>query len=122
MTEQTVSPEISSDDRLWAALGYPIGIIALIMLLIEGKKDRPFIKFHAVQALALTVALIIIEIVVNILDAVLSRLHLGICGLVGCFLPILWKLLFWPGILAIQGKYFDIPVVTKFLRGQHWIP
>jgi uncharacterized membrane protein len=122
MTEQTVSPEISSDDRLWAALGYPIGIIALIMLLIEGKKDRPFIKFHAVQALALTVALIIIEIVVNILDAVLSRLHLGICGLVGCFLPILWLLLFWPGILAFQGKYFDIPVVTKFLRGQHWIP
>ena len=122
MTEQTVSPEISSDDRLWAALGYPIGIIALIMLLIEGKKDWPFIKFHAVQALALTVALIIIEIVVNILDAVLSRLHLGICGLVGCFLPILWLLLFWPGILAFQGKYFDIPVVTKFLRGQHWIP
>ena len=121
MTEQTVSPEISSDDRLWAALGYPIGIIALIMLLIEGKKDRPFIKFHAVQALALTVALIIIEIVVNILDAVLSRLHLGICGLVGCFLPILWLLLFWPGILAFQGKYFDVPVVTKFLRGQHWI-
>jgi hypothetical protein len=33
----------------------------------------------------------------------------------------LWLLLFWPGILAFQGKYFDIPMVTKFLRGQHWI-
>jgi uncharacterized membrane protein len=121
MTQQPVPVEISSDDRLWAALGYPIGIIALIMLFIEGKKDRPFIKFHAVQALALTIAVIIIEIVVNILDAVLSRLHLGICGLLGCFLPILWLLLFWPGILAFQGKYFDIPLLTNFLRGQHWI-
>jgi uncharacterized membrane protein len=121
MTQQPVTPEITSDDKLWAALGYPIGIIALIMLFIEGKKDRPFIKFHAVQALALTVALIIIEIVVNILQAVLSHLSAGICGLVGCVLPVLWLLLFWPGILAFQGKYFDIPMVTKFLRGQHWI-
>lgn len=121
MTQQPVPPEITSDDRLWAALGYPIGIIALIMLFIEGKKDRPFIKFHAVQALALTVALVIIEIVVNVLDAILSRLHLGICGLVGCFLPILWLLLFWPAILAFQGKYFDIPILTKFLRGRHWV-
>jgi uncharacterized membrane protein len=121
MNQQPVTPEITSDDKLWAALGYPIGIIALIMLFIEGKKDRPFIKFHAVQALALTVALIVIEIVVNILDAVLSHLHLGICGLVGCFLPILWLLLFWPGILAYQGKYFNIPLLTNFLRGQHWI-
>ena len=121
MTQQPVTPEITSDDKLWAALGYPIGIIALIMLFIQGKKDRPFIKFHAVQALALTVALIVIEIVVNILEVALRHVRLGICGLVGCFLPILWLLLFWPAILAFQGKYFDIPLVTNFLRGQHWI-
>jgi uncharacterized membrane protein len=121
MTQQSVTPEITSDDKLWAALGYPIGIIALIMLFIEGKKDRPFIKFHAVQALALTVILIVIEILVNILQAVFRHVSLGICGLVGCVLPVLWLLLFWPGILAFQGKYFDIPMVTRFLRGQHWI-
>ena len=121
MTQVPINSEITSDDRLWAALGYPIGIIALIMLFIQGKKDRPFIKFHAVQALALTVILIVIEIVVNILQVAFRHVSLGICGLVGCVLPILWLLLFWPGILAFQGKYFDIPVVTKFLRGQHWI-
>jgi len=72
----------------------------------RGKKERSFIKFHAIQALALTVALIIIEIVVNILEAVLRHVSLGICGLVGCFLPILWLLLFWPGILAFPGQVF----------------
>jgi uncharacterized membrane protein len=121
MTQQPVPPEITSDDKLWAALGYPIGIIALIMLFIQGKKDRPFIKFHAVQALALTVVFVVVDIVIRILQVVFSHITLGICGLVGCIIPVLWLLLFWPGILAFQGKYFDIPFVTKFLRGQHWI-
>jgi uncharacterized membrane protein len=121
MTQQPVTPEITSDDKLWAALGYPIGIIALIMLFIQGKKDRPFIKFHAVQALALTVVFVVVDIVIRILQIVFRHITLGICGLVGCVIPILWLLLFWPGILAFQGKYFDIPFVTKFLRGQHWI-
>jgi uncharacterized membrane protein len=121
MTQAPINPEITSDDKLWAALGYPIGIIALVMLFVEGKKDRPFIKYHAVQALALTVLLIVIEILVNIFQAVFRNTALGICGLVGCVLPILWLLLFWPGILAYQGKYFNIPVVTNFLRSQHWI-
>ena len=121
MTQAPINPEITSDDKLWAALGYPIGIIALIMLFVEGKKNRPFIKFHAVQALSLTVLLILIEILVNIFQAVFRNTDVGICGLVGCVLPILWLLLFWPGILAYQGKYFNIPMVTNFLRGQHWI-
>ena len=121
MTQVPINSEITSDDKLWAALGYPIGIIALIMLFVEGKKDRPFIKFNAVQALSLTVLLIVIEILVNIFQAVFRNTAVGICGLVGCVLPILWLLLIWPGILAYQGKYFNIPLVTNFLRGQHWI-
>ena len=121
MTQEPVNSEITSDDKLWAALGYPIGIIALIMLFVQGKKDRPFIKFHAVQALALFVAWIVIDIVINILQVAFRHTAIGICGLVGCVIPILWLLLFWPAILAFQGKYFDIPVLTKFLRNQHWI-
>jgi len=109
MTQQSMDSNITSDDKLWAALGYPIFIIALIMLFVEGKKNRPFIKFHAVQALALNVVLWIVVIVLNFIPVV------------RCISPILWLLLFWPAILAYQGKYFEVPVVTKFLRGQHWI-
>lgn len=54
MTEQPMTPDITSDDKLWAALGYPIPIIAIIALLMEEKKVRPFIKFHAVQSLVFT--------------------------------------------------------------------
>lgn len=109
MTQQPMNSEITSDDKLWAALGYPIFIIALIMLFVEGKKDRPFIKFHAVQALALNVVLWVIIIILSV------TVILAICD------PVLWLLMIWPAVLAYQGKYFEVPVLTKFLRGQHWI-
>ena len=109
MSQQPMNTDITSDDKLWAALGYPIFIIALIMLFVEGKKDRPFIKFHAVQALALNVVLWIVIIILSV------TVILAICD------PVLWLLMIWPAILAYQGKYFEVPVVTNFLRGQHWI-
>jgi uncharacterized membrane protein len=91
------------------------------MLLVEGKKDRPFIKYHAVQALALNVAVWIVEIILGILSAALAAVTFGIGGLISCIAPIIWLLLIWPAVLAYQGKYFEVPVVTKFLRDQHWI-
>ena len=108
---QTTDNSITSDDKLWAALGYPIFIIALIMLFVEGKKDRPFIKFHAVQSLALNV-------VAWVLTIILSVVTLGIGAICA---PIVFLLLIWPAVLAYQGKYFEVPVVTKFLRDQHWV-
>ena len=109
MAQQPMNTDITSDDKLWAALGYPIFIIALIMLFVEGKKDRPFIKFHAVQALALNLVLWVVIIILSV------TVILAICD------PVLWLLMIWPAVLAYQGKYFEVPLVTKFLRGQHWI-
>jgi uncharacterized membrane protein len=121
MSQEPMNPDVTSDDKLWAALGYPIFIIALVMLFIEGKKDRPFIKYHAVQALALNVVLWAVEIVLNILSAALGKATFGLSSIIGCITPILWLLLIWPAVLAYQGKYFEVPVITKFLRDQHWI-
>jgi uncharacterized membrane protein len=109
MTQQPINSDITSDDKLWAALGYPIFIIALIMLFMEEKKNRPFIKFHAVQALALNVVLWVVVILASV------TVILAICD------PVLWLLMIWPAVLAYQGKYFEVPALTKFLRGQHWI-
>jgi uncharacterized membrane protein len=116
-----MNTDITSDDKLWAALGYPIFIIALVMLFVEGKKNRPFIKYHAVQALALNVVVWVVEIILGILSSALAAVTLGIGGVISCISPVLWLLLLWPAILAYQGKYFEIPVITKFLRDQHWV-
>ncbi len=99
---------ITSDDKLWGALSY-FPIIAIIMLLIDDKKSRAFIKYHAVQALALAVVLAVLTFI------------LALIPIIGCISPFLWLVMLWPAIGAFQGKYTDIPVVTSFIKGQGWV-
>ena len=111
MTEQPVNPEITNDDKLWAALGYPIPLLPIIVLLMEEKKDRPFLKFHAVQSLVFNVALWIIIFV-------LSAVTLGIGALCA---PVLWLVTLWPAYEAYQAKYLELPVITNFIKNQGWV-
>jgi uncharacterized membrane protein len=104
-----MNPEITSDDKLWAALGYPIGLIALIVLFIDEKKNRPFIKYHAVQSLAANVVFVIISII------------LGITVVGALCAPLLWLVFFYWAYQAYQGMMFDIPVLTNFIKGQGWV-
>lgn len=96
------SSDVTSDDKLWALLSYLIPIVAIVVLLMEDKKARPFIKFHAVQSLAATVVL-----------TILATVTFG-CG------SILYLALIWWGIKAYQGEYVTIPVVTDFIKKQGW--
>ena len=105
------SPDITSDDRLWAALGYPIPIIPIIVLLMEDKKNRPFIRFHTVQSLVLNVALWIVFLL-------LTTVTLGILGLCA---PLAWLVTLWPAYEAYQGKYMNLPMITDFIRKQGWV-
>lgn len=108
---QSSSPDITSDDKLWSALGYPIPIIAIIVLLMEEKKARPFIKFHAVQSLAFNV-------VVWVAIFVISLITLGFGAICA---PILWLVTLWPAYKSYNGKYLEIPVITNFIKNQHWV-
>lgn len=106
MTEQPGS--VTSDDKLWSALGYPIPLIAIIVLLMEDKKSRPFIKFHAVQS-------IILWVVLTVLMFVLTITVVGaICA------PFLWFVCLWPAYDSYKGNLTEIPVITKFMKNQGW--
>ena len=101
--------EVTSDDRLWAAISYPIFIVAIIVLLLEDKKARPFIKYHAVQALLFNAMIWVASILLSV----------TVIG--GCLVPLLWLATFWPAYEAYQGKYLEIPYMTKFARDQGWL-
>lgn len=116
--EPSVNPEITSDDKIWAALGYPFALIALIMLLIEEKKNRPFIKYHAVQSLALTVAIIIASF---ILGCVLGALTFFIAGAGAGLVGLLWFVTLWPAFEAYNGKYISLPWIGDFIKKQGWV-
>src|SRR5512141_2568147 len=111
MSQEPMSPDVTSDDKLWAALGYPIFIVAILVLLMEDKKARPFIKYHAVQALALNLAIFILGIIVTVVS-------FGIGSI--CF-PLVWLALLYPAYLAYQGQKFEVPVVTNFIKNQGWV-
>ena len=107
MSQESMSPEITSDDKLWAALSYVFApIVGIIVLLMEDKKARPYIKFHAVQS-------IVISIVLFIVVPIIAIPTFG-CG------SVLYFIMFWWAYKAYQGEEVKIPVVTDFIRNQGW--
>jgi uncharacterized membrane protein len=101
-------PQVSSDDKLWAALGYPIAIIPIIVLLMEEKKNVPFLRYHAVQSIALNIVIWVLMAIMGI------TIVLSLCA------PVLWLVTLWPAYDSFQGNYTEIPVITKFLKRQGW--
>jgi uncharacterized membrane protein len=101
--------DITSDDKLWTALAYIFTpLVPIILLLMEDKKDRPFIKAHSMQAL-------IFGVVFYILVSVLSVVIVGLC-----LIPIGWGLQIYWAIKAYNGELVNIPVITDFVKNQGW--
>lgn len=108
MSEQfTPSPDVTSDDRLFAALAYVFSpLVPIILLLMEDKKNRPFIRAHNAQALAIGIIMIIVVPIV-------AAITFG-CG------SILWFLMLYWAYKAYKGEYITIPVITDFVKNQGW--
>jgi uncharacterized membrane protein len=102
MSQEPMSSDITSDDKLWAALGYIIPIIAIVVLFMEDKKNRPYVKFNAVQSIVASVVL-----------SILATVTFG-CG------SILFLALFWWAYQAYQGQDVRIPMISDFIRNQGW--
>ncbi len=108
MSQPIGTPEISSDDKLWAALSYVFSpLIPLILLLMQEKKEQKFVRFHAVQSLVVGV---VTWIVITIL-----------AGPGFCFGIVLWALMIYLAYKAYQGEMFEIPIITTFIKNQGWV-
>ena len=100
------SVEATDDDRLWAALAWiPISplwpIIAIILLLMPEKRERPYIKYHAMLAL-----------ITGVVGILLSFLCVGVIILIA---------MFYYAFKAYQGERVNIPVLTDFAENQGWV-
>jgi uncharacterized membrane protein len=101
--------EATSDDKLWAALAYVFTpIVPIILLLMQEKKTRPYIRAHNAQALAWGIAFYIVV-------AITSAFLIGLCiWPLGLILQIYWA------YRAYQGNMINIPVITNFVKKQGW--
>ncbi len=110
MVDPTAQMELTDDDKLWALLSWIFApIVPIIVLLLEDKKERPFIKYNAVQALVLS-------IVGYLVSSFLSFI------IIGCFTGL--ATLVYVIVLAVQayqGNWVTIPVITDFCKSQGWI-
>ena len=103
--------EVTSDDKLWALLAYALTpLVPIILLLMEDKKTRPFIRAHNAQALAWGVFNIVVG---TILSSVLF-----FC--LGAPSFIIWAVGVYWGFKAYGGNMVEIPVITNFVKNQGW--
>ncbi len=112
--------EPSSNERLLAALCYPLfPLVSLFILLVEEHKNKAFERYHAIQSLG---AGVVLWVIVMILSIIVPVITFGVGALCVPFLVILpyVPFLYW-AYQAYQGKSFEVPVVTKFMRGQKWL-
>ncbi|OGO73141.1 MAG: hypothetical protein A3K45_00605 [Chloroflexi bacterium RIFOXYC12_FULL_59_14] len=111
MSEQPVNPDLTSDDKLWAALSYVFApLVGIIVLLMEDKKARPYIKFHGVQSIVASVAFWIVATIITAVTV----------GFGGLCVPLLWLVFLYWAYQAYQGQNVKIPVVSDFIRKQGW--
>jgi uncharacterized membrane protein len=102
----------NSNDKLFGLLSYLLApIVGIIILVSDSMKNNPVLKKHAVQSIALSVAIGIIFFVVSLVTF----------GFGGCLFPIFAIPAIIYGIQAYQGKDVTIPVVTDFCKKQGWI-
>jgi uncharacterized membrane protein len=105
MSDQ-IPADITSDDKLWALLSYILTpIVPIIVLLMEEKKNRPYLRAHTIQALVAGVVFMILNFILFWTGCV-PLLTLGVC-------------IYW-GIEAYNGKYVTIPLITDFCKQQGW--
>ena len=107
MNQQIPNYDITSDDKLWAALAYVFSpLVPIIIFFMEDKKNRPFIKAHNMQALILGVVMIVVL-------PIIAAVTLG-CG------GILWFAILFPAYKAYQGQTVEIPLISNIVRQQGW--
>jgi uncharacterized membrane protein len=107
---ETTGDEVTSDDRLWSALAYVFSpLISILLLLMEEKKKRPFVRYHAYQSLALGIAVWVLVVILSFIPVI------------GCITPLIWILMLYFAYKAYQGATFTIPFITDFIKKQGWV-
>jgi len=111
MSQTTIDPEATTDDKLWAAMSYPVPFVPIMVLFMGDKKARPFVKYHAVQGLAFNIAF----------WSIFLLLWFVTVGFAAICAPAVWLVTIWPAYKAYRGEIFILPVITGFIKNQGWV-
>lgn len=116
-TAAAASPAAGLDENVAGLLCYILGwITGLIFLLID---KRPFVKFHAAQAIAMSIGATVLYFVLGIFIGMMHFMHLGLLAfllypLLGLALFILWIFVMYK---AYQHEKFKLPIIGDLVEG-----
>ncbi|HEX4582605.1 MAG TPA: DUF4870 domain-containing protein [Acidobacteriaceae bacterium] len=102
-------------DNAAAAIAYLTFIPAIIFLLLEPYSKKPFVRFHAMQCLGLTVASVVLHFAIAMLVVILHGFTFMLSTLVSLGFFVLWLICI---VSAAQGKWFKVPVIGDFAQKQ----
>lgn len=106
-------------ENVAGALSYLLGpITGIVFFIID--RERPFVRFHAVQSIGLTIAWVVLWIVLFVLGVVLNVIPV-LGAIIGFFLTLgitiagfgLWL---WLMYQAYSGKKWEIPGLGPHVR------
>ncbi|HEX3462731.1 MAG TPA: DUF4870 domain-containing protein [Candidatus Elarobacter sp.] len=89
------------------------------LVILLGKPPQQWVRFVAVQAIVLSVALAIVGIVIQIIDALLFAIHMWpIVAIIGIVWLVVWVagVVLWliATIQAFQGKAYRMPFLAQY--------
>ena len=115
---------IGLEGNVASAIGYPIGLLALILIFVE--KENRFVRFHAIQSVLYAVGATALMVVFMIVSMILGFVAVAVSESLGLVVGLLAMLLYFAVILAYlgglifaavkayQGQWFKLPVVGNF--------
>ncbi len=105
----------TSDDKLWGGLSY-VGLaccmIPTIVIFFLKKDESRFIKFHALQALAVGIVMIVLNVISMVISAIIPILGGLVSILLMVVLTVVWIFLM---IQAFTGKDYRVPQLADFI-------
>jgi len=111
------SPAAGLEENVAGLICYILGwLTGLIFLLID---KRPFVRFHAAQSIALSIAVVVVYFVVAITFGMLHFMHLGFLALaayplVGFVVFAVWIFMMYK---AYQHEKYMLPIIGNIADG-----
>ncbi|HXD32819.1 MAG TPA: hypothetical protein VN643_16975 [Pyrinomonadaceae bacterium] len=118
--ESKAKTGLGLDANLGAALGYPVGIVAIIVFIME--KTNRFARFHALQSILFHVLFAVLAVVFSIVFAIITAVASSISETLACIAMLPWLLflvlvlIYIAGLLfaafkAYGGAWFKLPII-----------
>lgn len=105
-----MNTSLGLNENIEGALCYSILFISGIVLLVLEQQNK-FVRFHAIQSIAIFFPLFIITQIVNAIPGIGSVLG----GILGLLTIVLWAFLIFK---AIKGETYKFPIVGEYAERQ----